>query len=143
MQAASKKRKIGEITKTYSSGNKSLAESDAKTLWIEKYAPKTMDELVINKNKVKEFVKIAEENGGGGFLTLMGAPGSCKNALIDAYCNQNDIKLIKHSDVKTQHLDELYGQKKTIGGYERSAIYPDDLESLVAFIRKLTNSAGN
>ena len=73
----------------------------------------------------------------------MGAPGSCKNALLDAYCTQNDIKLIKHTDVKTQHLDELYGQKKTIGGYERSAQYPDDLENLVAFIRKLTNSAGN
>ena len=58
-----------------------------------------------------EFIEIAEENSGGGFLVLLGAPGSCKNALINAYCQQNDIKLLKHSDVKTQHLEELYGQK--------------------------------
>jgi len=40
------------------------------TLWIEKYAPKTIEELVINKKKVEEFIKIVEENGGGGFLVL-------------------------------------------------------------------------
>ena len=112
----------------------------ASTLWIEKFAPTALDELVINKKKVSEFCEIAEL---GGFLVLLGAPGSCKNALINAYCLQNDVKLLKHSDVKTQHLEELYGQRQTIGGFMRSAQYPDDLENLTAFIQKLANSAGN
>lgn len=78
-------------------------------LWIEKYTPQTIDDLVVNKKKVKEFIEIAEESGGGGFLILHGAPGSCKNAMINAYCQQNGFKLIKHHDIKSYHLDELYG----------------------------------
>ena len=85
----SKKRSYGEITREgVSSGNKSRAipgEPD-KTIWIEKHAPKTIDELAVNKKKVKEFIEIAEDNGGGGFLVLFGPPGSCKNALINTYC---------------------------------------------------------
>ena len=111
-----------------------------RTLWIEKHAPQAMEELVINKKKKDEFVEIAN---GGGFLLLHGAPGSCKNALINAYCLQNGIKLVRHSDIKTQHLEELYGQKRAIVGFGRSAQYPDDLENLIAFIRRMANSASD
>ena len=78
MAAVSKKRTMGEITKPNggsSSGKKTIesAKSTAdtsKTLWIEKYAPKSVEELVVNKKKVGEFIEIAEESGGGGFLVL-------------------------------------------------------------------------
>ena len=55
-------------------------------MWIEKYAPQTLDDLVVNKAKVREFVETVEEGAGGGFLIIHGAPGSCKNAMIRAYC---------------------------------------------------------
>ena len=111
-----------------------------QALWIEKHAPQTMEELVVNKKKKEEFIEIAK---GGGFLVLHGAPGSCKNALINTYCQQNGIKLVRHSDIKTQHLEELYGQKQAIAGWGRSAQYPDDLENLIAFIRRVANSASD
>lgn len=65
-------------------------------MWIDKHAPNCMEDLVINKKKVGEFLEIAEENGGGGFLVLHGPPGSCKNAMIKAYCSQRGTKLINH-----------------------------------------------
>jgi len=79
------------------------------SLWIDKHAPKTIDELVINKKKVQEFTDIVEENGGGGILVLHGPPGSCKNALINAYCSQKSVHLVRFKDTKTEHLDDLYG----------------------------------
>ena len=51
-------------------------------MWIDKYAPKTIDELAINKQKVRDFMKVAENPG---IMILTGPPGSCKNALINAY----------------------------------------------------------
>ena len=134
---------MGEMTPPAGSGGKragAKAGEPERTLWIEKHAPQTMEELVVNKKKKDEFVEIAN---GGGFLVLHGAPGSCKNALINAYCQQNGIKLVRHSDIKTQHLEELYGQKRAIAGYGRSAQYPDDLENLIAFIRRVANSASD
>lgn len=62
------------------------AKRDDSSLWTEKHAPQTIDELVINKKKVQEFIELVESHGGGGFLVLHGAPGSCKNALIRTYC---------------------------------------------------------
>ena len=135
---------MDEITPPSGSGSGKRGAAKAgepeRTLWIEKHAPQTMEELVVNKKKKDEFVEIAN---GGGFLVLHGAPGSCKNALINAYCQQNGIKLVRHSDIKTQHLEELYGQKRAIAGYGRSAQYPDDLENLIAFIRTMAHSASD
>ncbi len=87
----SKKRILTKITKT----------SVDNSLWIEKHAPKTIEELVINKKKVQEFIDIVEENGGGGILVLHGPPGSCKNALINAFCSQKSVKLVRFTDTKT------------------------------------------
>ena len=86
MNASSKKRTVGEITKEGSSSGNKRAQNvnDASMMWIEKHAPRTLEELAVNKKKVKEFIEIAEEQGG--FLVLFGPPGSCKNALVSTYC---------------------------------------------------------
>ena len=117
------------------SGARTLADH---SLWIDKHAPQTTEELVVNKKKVKEFSEIAE--GTGGFLVLHGTPGSCKNAMIRAYCLQNRVRLVNHSDIKTHHLDDVYGARQTVAGVEKLAQYPDDLENLIAFIRRQANS---
>ena len=117
----SKKRTVQQKTQSVGEAQASKGSNQGdftdKRLWIEKHAPQTIEELVVNKKKVKEFIDIAEEGGGGGFLVLHGAPGSCKNAMIKAYCLQNGAKLISHSDVKTQHLDDLYGLRQTVAGF--------------------------
>lgn len=105
-------------------------------MWIDKYSPQSVEELVINKKKVREFIDIIEEGAGGGFLVLHGAPGSCKNTLIRTYCQQYGARLVEHRDTKTQHVEHVFGQKETVQGYQRLAQYPDDLESLMSFIRK-------
>lgn len=77
------------------------SNKDTTSLWIEKHAPTSLDDLVVNRKKIKEFTDIVEENGGGGFLVLHGPPGSCKNALISAFCASKGVKLIRFSDAKT------------------------------------------
>ena len=51
-------------------------------MWIDKYAPKTIEELAMNKQKVKDFMKLAENPG---IVVLTGSPGCCKNTLIKAF----------------------------------------------------------
>ena len=80
MAAVSKKRTVGEITKpnggsssgkkTIMQGKSAAEDSSAATLWIEKHAPRSVDEVMVNKKKVGEFTEIAEKDGGGGFLVL-------------------------------------------------------------------------
>ena len=71
MAAVSKKRTVGEMTKpnggSSSAGKKTIElgksaadASSAATLWIEKHAPRCVEEVVVNKKKVGEFTEIAE-----------------------------------------------------------------------------------
>ena len=46
-------------------------------------------------------------------------------------------------DLNTTHLNELYGQKRMISGYQRAAQYPEDLENLIAFITRQADSSTN
>lgn len=104
------------MTKSLNSANKAAISRAADSLWIEKHAPQTLEELVVNKRKIKEFIDVVEENGGGGILILHGAPGSCKNALINAYCTSQGVQLVRFSETKTQHLDDLYGTSRAVEG---------------------------
>lgn len=124
------------MTSSSKSVSKSAGNVGPDSLWIEKHAPQTLEEIVVNKKKVKEFIEVVEENGGGGILILHGPPGSCKNALINAYSASRGVQLVRFHDTKTQHLDDLYGKTRAIEGVQKSAQYPDDLENLIAFIRK-------
>ena len=104
-------------------------------MWIDKYAPKTIDELAINKSKAREFIKVAENPG---IMILTGAPGCCKNALIKAYVSQFGHKLSKYVETNTLHVEELYGEKTMV--LDGRTYYPKDLEDLLSFIRKHTFS---
>lgn len=78
------KRRLDQITEL-SRESPGKAEEEQAEMWIDKYAPKTIEELAINKQKVREFMKVAENPG---ILVLTGTPGSCKNTLIKAYASQ-------------------------------------------------------
>ena len=107
-------------------------------LWIEKYAPKTLQELAINKKKVEEFAQIAESPG---ILILNGAPGSGKNALLNAYASQKGYKVIRYRETNTLHDDEMYGGRKEV--YGGRAYYPKEVENLLAFIRTHSHAASH
>ena len=77
------KRRLNQLAEQENK-NVSKTSDDQAELWIDKYAPKTIDELSINKQKVREFMKVAENPG---IMILTGTPGSCKNALIKAYAS--------------------------------------------------------
>lgn len=65
-------------------------------------------------------------------LILTGQPGCCKNTLLDVYCKENRIKLIRFIDQKEEHITDVF-ERKTFAGTKES--YPDDLENLLAFIK--------
>ena len=91
-----------------------LSQTDSSMMWIDKYSPQSVEELVINKKKVREFIDIIEEGSGGGFLVLHGAPGSCKNTLIRTYCQQYGARLVEHTETKIHHAEHVFGQKETV-----------------------------
>ena len=105
-------------------------------MWIEKYAPKCTDDLAINKQKIREFLNLAQSPG---LLILTGPPGCGKNALINAYVTEKGHKLYKYTETNTQHMDELYGEKELVLGGKK--FYPSDLENLITFIRKHSTQA--
>ena len=90
----------------------------------------------MNKKKVEEFQDIAESPG---ILILNGAPGSGKNALLNAYASEKGYKLVRYRDTNTLHDDEMYGARKEV--YGGRAYYPKEAENLLAFIRKHTHAA--
>lgn len=61
-QQLSKKRQVNQITGSSSGGDgKKIVTSAARdALWIEKHAPTSIEELVVNKKKISEFVDIVE-----------------------------------------------------------------------------------
>lgn len=59
-------------------------------LWVDKYAPKSLDEVIIQEKKVQEFSQIMQ-NDKVKILLMTGPPGCGKNSLINLYCQRNNI----------------------------------------------------
>ena len=131
VQAKSKKRTIAQITKD----DKVMDSQEWKsTIWIEKYAPKTLTELAIQKKKLEEFLELADNPG---VLVLTGPPGSGKNALLNAYASEKALKLVKYQETNTLYDEDVYGRRKEVMGGR--AYYPKDVEDLISFVRKYTD----
>ena len=75
---------------------KRVQMNNEREMWIDKYEPKNVVELAMNKKKVQEFVEIAEKDYG--ILLLHGPTGSGKTAMIKAFCAGSDNKLEKHKE---------------------------------------------
>lgn len=76
---------------------KIVSKNEQRELWIDKYEPKSVPELAMNKKKVQEFVEIAEREHG--ILILHGPTGCGKTAMIKAFCTGSEKKLEKHKEM--------------------------------------------
>lgn len=59
-------------------------------LWIEKYAPQALEEMIIQDKKIKEFSEIMQ-NPKAKLLLITGPPGCGKNSLVNLYCKHNNV----------------------------------------------------
>jgi ABC-type phosphate transport system ATPase subunit len=81
--------------------------------------------LAVNKKKVHEALEALNEKK---LIFLLGESGSGKNALISTYCKEQNIFLDRFS-----HTDKLSYDERNIKN-------PQDLEALIGFLRKSSNS---
>lgn len=63
---------------------------------------------------------------------MTGPPGCGKNTLLNVYCKQKNVQLIKFRDVKETYLSEVSEKKKFEGTED---YYPEDLENLLYFLK--------
>jgi ABC-type cobalamin/Fe3+-siderophores transport system ATPase subunit len=59
-------------------------------------------------------------------LIFIGPPGSGKNTLIDCYCRQHDIQLVRYKEEKEKILLDTFQYNDKV---------PEDLDNLIEFIK--------
>ncbi|CDW87611.1 cell cycle checkpoint protein rad17-like [Stylonychia lemnae] len=125
-----KKRKLQEIYED-NREDEITTIGESEELWTQKYIPTSLDELIIQKAKISEFERLLNEQTLK-LIIFTGPTGSGKNTLINTYCNQNDIQLIRY---KFQNESRYYDLEIDSGIRNFGQTYPSDLESLIYFIR--------
>ena len=66
-------------------------------MWIDKYAPQSLDEMIVQDKKIQEFAQIMQ-NPKARLLLIAGPPGCGKNSLVDLYCKKNNIQVLKYKE---------------------------------------------
>ncbi len=64
-------------------------------------------------------------------LLFTGPAGSGKNSLIDVYCKERDIDVIRYQD----ESESRYYDMEFENGFKKDYQYPEDLENLIYFIK--------
>eukprot|EP00347_Sterkiella_histriomuscorum_P005182 403357582 len=146
-QSKNNKRKLEEMSNSDQStiDTNALKSKDnivdsSDDLWSVKYAPKSLDELIIQKPKIQEFEKIMISDNVK--LMIFTGPSGCgKNTLIDLYCQKHNIQ---KSVFQLESESKNYNFLQDNGIYQAKVgnlDYPEDLESLIYFINSSTLSA--
>lgn len=86
--------------------------------------------MIIQKPKIAEFDRIVQTSSNK-ILIFIGPPGSGKNTLIDCYCAQNKIQLIRYKEEKEKILLDTYMYNEKV---------PEELDNLIEFIKSNSKS---
>jgi replication-associated recombination protein RarA len=81
---------------------------------------------------VQEFERIMNDDNVK-IMLLTGPPGCGKNSLIDVYCKDNNIELMRYTDGEESKYAELDRDELVY----REESYPKDLENFIEFIKQL------
>lgn len=108
--------------------NKEYVESQKANLFADRYMPKKMSELAVNKAKVKEFETFMT-NPDKKILIIQGPPGCAKSTLIKTYCLENNLEYKLFKDSKMLRVDDTMGYK-----YDKNDKISDDFEIMINFI---------
>ena len=80
-----KKRKHEEISTETAHHAPAQDPEEKDKLWVDKYAPKCLEDMIVQDKKVQEFSTIMQ-NEKVKILLMTGPPGCGKNSLINLYC---------------------------------------------------------
>ena len=105
--------------------------------WTEKYAPKTLSELVVNPKKIEEFKQLVKNCR---LLIITGPTGSAKNTMVHTFARENGIQVVVHKDDPDAFVDDLTPQQQTIG--MSGQVYPEDVLKLRDFVAKIKSERG-
>jgi len=109
-----------------------VAEAPAarsESLWTEKYAPQSLDDMVVQDKKVQEFSALMA-NEKVKVLLLVGPPGSGKNSLLELYCKRHQVELLRYKDEQDSRFVH-----ETLEIARDNQAYPADLENIIHFLR--------
>jgi hypothetical protein len=110
--------------------NKEYSQSQNSHLYTERYEPKRMSELAVNKHKIKEFETFMN-HPDKKLLIIQGPPGCAKNTLVKTYCRENNLEFKQYKEAKMLQACE------TMGYYnDRPDKKSDDFESMMNFINQ-------
>lgn len=87
-----------------------VSELAKKGLWSEKYAPKSLDDVIIHKNKITEFDRIMSDSNTK-LIIMTGTPGSGKNSLIDTYCHSKGMEIVRYQDPNDSLYEDGYSDQ--------------------------------
>ena len=101
-------------------------------LWVEKYRPKKIDDVILSADLYKTFSTIVE-NGDVPNMLFSGTPGTGKTTVAKAICNELDLDHIVINGSEDGNIDTLRGKIRQFassislqGGYKVVILYEAD-----------------
>ncbi|KAI9292608.1 hypothetical protein K502DRAFT_367449 [Neoconidiobolus thromboides FSU 785] len=91
-------------------------------MWHEKYAPETVQELIIHKTKIREFDNLLRkfvEKGTPNILVLFGPTGSGKTCLVKATCKNNNLNIMEYVENRDLNENLTLGYDYDLSVFER------------------------
>lgn len=97
------------------------------SLWVEKYRPKILDELVVNDN-LYSFIKKCIEENDIPHLLLHGRPGTGKNSIVNVLNNNLKAITLTINASEERGIDTI---RDKVQGFARSSAWANSLKIVI------------